>query len=65
MSDIESIVREVDSFMVMERMPLHSEDKDRIRKKSDEFWQSGKNSRFSAGKAHCTDSAEENGMIRD
>ena len=32
MSDIESIVREVDSSMTMEGMPLHSEDKDRIRK---------------------------------
>jgi hypothetical protein len=32
MSDIESIVREVDSSMAMEGMPLRSEDKDRIRK---------------------------------
>ena len=32
MSDIESIVREVDSSMAMEGMPLYSEDKDRIRK---------------------------------
>ena len=32
MSDIETIVREVDSSMAMEGMPLHSEDKDRIRK---------------------------------
>ena len=32
MSDIESIVREVDSSMAMEGMPLQSEDKDRIRK---------------------------------
>ena len=32
MSDIESIVREVDSSMAMEGMPLHSEDKERIRK---------------------------------
>lgn len=32
MSDMESIVREVDSSMAMEGMPLHSEDKDRIRK---------------------------------
>ena len=32
MSDIESIVREVDSSMTMEGMPLYSEDKDRIRK---------------------------------
>lgn len=31
MSDIESIVREVDSSMAMEGMPLKSEDKDRIR----------------------------------
>ena len=31
MSDMESVVREVDSFMAMEGMPLHSEDKDRIR----------------------------------
>lgn len=31
MSDIESIVREVDSSMTMEGMPLYSEDKDRIR----------------------------------
>ena len=32
MSDIESIVREIDSSMTMEGMPLYSEDKDRIRK---------------------------------
>lgn len=32
MSDIESIVREVDSSMAMEGMPLYSEDKERIRK---------------------------------
>ena len=32
MSDIDSIVREVDSSMTMEGMPLYSEDKDRIRK---------------------------------
>lgn len=32
MSDIESIVREVDSSMTMEGMPLYSEDKERIRK---------------------------------
>lgn len=32
MRDIESIVREVDSSMTMEGMPLYSEDKDRIRK---------------------------------
>lgn len=32
MSDMESILREVDSSMAMEGMPLHSEDKDRIRK---------------------------------
>lgn len=32
MSDIESIVREVDSSMAMEGMPLCSEDKNRIRK---------------------------------
>lgn len=32
MSDMESIVREVDSSMTMEGMPLYSEDKDRIRK---------------------------------
>jgi len=31
-SDIESIVREVDSSMAMEGMPLYSEDKERIRK---------------------------------
>lgn len=32
MFDVESIVREVDSSMTMEGMPLYSEDKDRIRK---------------------------------
>lgn len=32
MSGVESIVREVDSSMAMEGTPLHSEDKDRIRK---------------------------------
>ncbi len=32
MSDLESIVREVDSSMAMEGMPLRTEDKDRIRK---------------------------------
>lgn len=32
MSDMESIVREVDSSMAMEGMPLHADDKDRIRK---------------------------------
>ena len=32
MRDIESIVREVDSSMAMEGMPLYSEDKERIRK---------------------------------
>lgn len=32
MSDIESILREVDSSMAMEGMPLHTEDKARIRK---------------------------------
>lgn len=32
MSEIESIVREVDSSMTMEGMPLYSEDKNRIRK---------------------------------
>lgn len=32
MSDIESILREVDSSMAMEGMPLHTEDKNRIRK---------------------------------
>ena len=32
MSDIESIVREVDSSMAMEGMPLYLEDKERIRK---------------------------------
>lgn len=32
MLDIETIVREVDSSMAMEGMPLYSEDKDRIRK---------------------------------
>ena len=32
MNEIESIVREVDSSMTMEGMPLYSEDKDRIRK---------------------------------
>ena len=32
MSDIEAIVREVDSSMAMEGMPLYSEDKERIRK---------------------------------
>lgn len=32
MSDIESIVREVDSSMAMEGMPLYTEDKERIRK---------------------------------
>ena len=32
MSEIESIVREVDSSMAMEGMPLLSEDKERIRK---------------------------------
>lgn len=32
MNDVESIVREVDSSMAMEGMPLHSEDKERIRK---------------------------------
>lgn len=31
MSDIETIVREVDRSMAMEGMPLHSEDKNRIR----------------------------------
>ena len=30
MRDIESIVREVDSSMAMEGMPLYSEDKERI-----------------------------------
>ena len=32
MGDIEKIVREVDSSMAMEGMPLTHEDKDRIRK---------------------------------
>lgn len=32
MGDIEKIVREVDSSMAMEGMPLTREDKDRIRK---------------------------------
>lgn len=32
MGDIESILREVDSSMAMEGMPLHTEDKNRIRK---------------------------------
>lgn len=32
MSDIESILREVDSSMAMEGMPLDAEDKNRIRK---------------------------------
>ena len=32
MRDIETVVREVDSSMTMEGMPLYSEDKDRIRK---------------------------------
>ena len=32
MSDIEKIVREVDSSMAMEGLPLTNEDKDRIRK---------------------------------
>lgn len=32
MGDIESILREVDSSMAMEGMPLHAEDKNRIRK---------------------------------
>lgn len=32
MSDLESIVREVDGSMAMEGMPLHAEDKDRIRR---------------------------------
>ena len=32
MRDVETIVREVDSSMTMEGMPLYSEDKDRIRK---------------------------------
>jgi len=32
MSNIDSIVREVDSSMTMEGMPLYAEDKDRIRK---------------------------------
>ena len=32
MGDIEKIVREVDSSMTMEGMPLTPEDKDRIRK---------------------------------
>lgn len=32
MNDVESIVREVDSSMAMEGMPLQSEDKERIRK---------------------------------
>lgn len=32
MSDIEKIVREVDSSMAMEGMPLTNEDRDRIRK---------------------------------
>ena len=31
MRDVETIVREVDSSMTMEGMPLYSEDKDRIR----------------------------------
>ncbi len=32
MGDLESIVREVDGSMAMEGMPLHAEDKDRIRR---------------------------------
>ena len=32
MRDVETIVREVDSSMTMEGMPLYSEDKDRIRR---------------------------------
>jgi len=32
MSDLESIVREVDGSMAMEGMPLNAEDKDRIRR---------------------------------
>lgn len=32
MRDVETIVREVDSSMSMEGMPLYSEDKDRIRR---------------------------------
>lgn len=32
MNDMESIVRDVDSSMAMEGMPLYSEDKNRIRK---------------------------------
>ncbi len=32
MIDMESIVREVDSSMAMEGMPLYSEDKNRIKK---------------------------------
>ena len=32
MRDVETIIREVDSSMTMEGMPLYSEDKDRIRR---------------------------------
>ena len=32
MRDVETIVREVDSSMTMEGMPLYPEDKDRIRR---------------------------------